>query len=77
VIRHTLWFAHEPLRDACGLFDRRIKVVFDHIDETTAAGPASTNTGMPPDRPAPSVEERKQLGEWIACGMPEEQDLAP
>lgn len=47
-----------------------IKVVFDHIDETTAAGPAATNTGMPPDRPAPTVAERKQLGEWIACGMP-------
>jgi hypothetical protein len=54
-----------------------IKVVFDHIDETTAAGPASTNLGMPPDKPAPSVEERKQLGEWIACGMPEEQDVGP
>lgn len=47
-----------------------IKVVFDHIDETTAAGPAATNTGMPPDRPAPTVAERRQLGEWIACGMP-------
>lgn len=47
-----------------------IKVVFDHIDETTAAGPAATNTGMPPDRPAPTVAERMQLGEWIACGMP-------
>jgi hypothetical protein len=54
-----------------------IKVVADHIDETTAAGPATTNAGMPPDKPAPSLEERKQLGVWIACGMPEEQDLAP
>lgn len=48
-----------------------IRVVFDHIDETTAAGPAATNTSMPPDRPAPSLEERQQLGEWIACDMPE------
>lgn len=53
-----------------------IRVVFDHIDETTAAGPAATNTGMPPDKPAPSLEERKQLGEWIACGMPEEPAAA-
>jgi hypothetical protein len=48
-----------------------IKVVFDHIDETTAAGPAATNTSMPPDKPAPTLDERKQLGEWIACGMPD------
>jgi hypothetical protein len=48
-----------------------IKVVFDHIDETTAVGPAATNTSMPPDTPAPTLEERKQLGEWIACDMPE------
>jgi hypothetical protein len=47
-----------------------IKVVFDHIDETTAAGPAASNTSMPPDTPAPALAERKQLGEWIACGMP-------
>ena len=48
-----------------------IRVVFDHIDETTASGPAATNTSMPPDDPAPSLAERKQLGEWIACDMPE------
>jgi hypothetical protein len=46
-----------------------IKVVAAHIDETTASGPAATNTGMPPDGPSPSLEERQQLGEWIACGM--------
>jgi hypothetical protein len=48
-----------------------IKAVYDHVDETTAAGPAATNTGMPPDSPAPTKEERLQLGEWLACGMPE------
>jgi hypothetical protein len=48
-----------------------IKVVFDHIDETTASGPAATNTSMPPDLPTPSLAERQQLGEWIACQMPE------
>jgi uncharacterized membrane protein len=47
-----------------------IKAVADHIDETTASGPAATNTGMPPDGPFPTLEEREQLGEWIACGMP-------
>jgi uncharacterized membrane protein len=47
-----------------------IKVVADHIDETTASGPAATNTSMPPDSPKPSLEARQQLGEWIACGMP-------
>ncbi len=47
-----------------------IRAVSDHIDETTASGPAATNTGMPPDNPAPTLDERKQLGEWIACGMP-------
>ena len=40
-------------------------------DETTASGPAATNTGMPPDKPFPTMMERQQLGEWIACGMPE------
>jgi cytochrome c5 len=47
-----------------------IKVVYDHIDETTAAGPAAVNKGMPPDGAKPSDEERRQLGEWLACGMP-------
>jgi hypothetical protein len=48
-----------------------IKAVYDHVDETAAAGPASTNTGMPNDSGAkPTLAERKQLGEWIACGMP-------
>jgi cytochrome c5 len=48
-----------------------IKTLSYHVDETAAAGPAATNTGMPPDDPAPTMTERLQLGEWIACGMPE------
>lgn len=48
-----------------------IKAVSDHIDETAAAGPASTNEGMPEDGAKPTLMERQQLGEWIACGMPE------
>ncbi|MDB4962684.1 MAG: uncharacterized protein JWP01_2683 [Myxococcales bacterium] len=47
-----------------------IKAVSEHIDFTTASGPAATNTSMPPDGDKPSLEERRQLGEWIACGMP-------
>lgn len=42
----------------------------DHIDEGAAAGPERVNTGMPPSGPRPSEAERRQLGEWLACGMP-------
>jgi hypothetical protein len=41
--------------------------VADHIDEKAAAGPNSTNTAMPKNGKAPSVDERKQLGQWLAC----------
>jgi hypothetical protein len=47
-----------------------IRAVANHIDETTAAGPDATNDGMPPNAPFPTLLERQQLGEWIACGMP-------
>jgi hypothetical protein len=49
-----------------------IKAVADHIDKTSAAGPDAVNTGMPEDAPKPTKQERYQLGEWIACGMPSE-----
>jgi cytochrome c5 len=39
----------------------------DHIDEHAAAGPDAVNTAMPPSDPKPSEEERKQLGQWLAC----------
>lgn len=49
-----------------------IRAVSEHIDETTASGPAATNTSMPnDDGDRPTLEERKQLGEWIACEMPD------
>jgi len=53
-------------------FDTRfgIEAVSDHIDETTAAGPAAVNLGMPPVDPRPTLDERRRLGEWIACGLP-------
>jgi len=41
-----------------------------HIDETTASGPAATNTAMPYDGAMPSLGERQMLGEWLACGIP-------
>mgnify|MGYP000876574061 CR=1 FL=1 len=47
-----------------------IKAVHEHIDETTAYGPAAENDSMPPDGPYPTADERRRLGEWIACGMP-------
>ncbi len=53
-------------------FDTRfgVKAVDEHIDLTTAAGPAATNESMPPDGPWPTLRERELLGEWIACGVP-------
>ena len=35
-----------------------------------AYGPAAQNHSMPPDGDRPTAEERRLLGEWIACGMP-------
>jgi len=40
------------------------------IDRTAAAGPASVNTIMPSGELRPTDEERRQLGEWLACGAP-------
>lgn len=40
----------------------------DAIDSEAAAGATRTNTGMPESSPTPSDAERKQLGEWLACG---------
>lgn len=42
--------------------------VLDHVDMKAAAGPAATNELMPPaGNPTPTMEERQQLGEWLAC----------
>jgi mono/diheme cytochrome c family protein len=40
----------------------------EHIDESAAAGPQHTNTAMPPSDPRPSLQERQNLGEWLARG---------
>jgi uncharacterized membrane protein len=48
----------------------RIQTFAAHIDEQAAAGPAATNVAMPPSDPKPSEEERRKLGEWLACMAP-------
>jgi hypothetical protein len=48
-----------------------IRAVSNHIDETTASGPAATNDSMPPHDPRPTLAEREMLAEWIACAMPD------
>jgi uncharacterized membrane protein len=48
----------------------QIRSLSHHIDELAAAGPAATNTEMPPDGAMPTEAERRQLGEWLACGAP-------
>jgi len=47
-----------------------IRNVAGHIDQMAGSGPNGTNTGMPIDEPKPSLAERQQLAEWIACGAP-------
>jgi hypothetical protein len=53
-----------------------IRAVYEHIDFTAAAGPTGVvNDSMPNEDPYPTVDERKQLGEWIACEMPTDAQL--
>jgi hypothetical protein len=42
----------------------------DVIDRSAAAGPNAVNTYMPDGGSVPEAE-RRQLGEWLACGAPE------
>ena len=64
---HAATLRGEQRHGAPGLHDFDtlfgIKVVFDHIDETTAAGPAATNTGMPatPDQQARITQLEKRI----------------
>lgn len=41
-----------------------------NIDRAAAAGPDAFNTVMPRSGPAPSANERTELGQWLACGAP-------
>lgn len=47
-----------------------VRSVRDHVDQTAAGGPSSLNTSMPPSAPIPSEDERRKLGEWLACEAP-------
>lgn len=38
------------------------------IDSEAAAGPSTVNRSMPQGAPTPTDAERRQLGEWLACG---------
>jgi uncharacterized membrane protein len=40
------------------------------IDAVAGAGPRNVNTVMPLSGVAPTEAERRQLGEWLACGAP-------
>jgi uncharacterized membrane protein len=40
------------------------------IDSMAAGGPTTVNTIMPPSDPRPTEADRRQLGEWLACGAP-------
>lgn len=48
-----------------------IDLLSKHVDQMAASGPNGTNDKMPASDPKPSVDDRKKLGEWIACGVPE------
>lgn len=52
--------------DAQALIQRQLAA----IDETAAAGPDAVNTAMPNAGVRPTEAERRQLGEWLACGAP-------
>ena len=47
-----------------------VAAVGEHIDEWAAAGPKAVNEIMPPTDPTPSEDERRKLGQWIACKTP-------
>jgi hypothetical protein len=46
-----------------------VQVQQSAIDRAAAAGPNATNTYMPQDGSVP-LDERRKLGEWLACGAP-------
>jgi len=55
-----------PLAHDCDTAEGILKIG-EHIDEAAAAGPDVVNTSMPPSGPRPTADERRQLGEWLAC----------
>jgi uncharacterized membrane protein len=66
--------ADVPLADRMGAprdvnFDTLEEILLHaaDIDRLAAAGPDSVNTYMPKSGDQPSEDERRQLGEWLAC----------
>lgn len=47
-----------------------VQLMREHIDEQAGSGPNATNTLMPKSGTQPTVDERKKLSEWLACGAP-------
>lgn len=47
-----------------------VKDMTDHIVGYAGAGPTWANEVMPPEDPQPSLDERRQLAQWLACGAP-------
>ena len=47
----------------------QVQAKIDDIDRAAAAGPDATNTYMP-EGISVTTEERRKLGEWLACGAP-------
>lgn len=52
-----------------GVSLRTLSEVRTHA-ERVAANAADGNTTMPPGGAGPTMEERRALGEWLACGAP-------
>jgi uncharacterized membrane protein len=47
-----------------------IRALAHEIDQQAAAGPSGAHQVMPPLDPKPTLQQRMQLGEWLACGAP-------
>jgi uncharacterized membrane protein len=47
-----------------------VRLHAETIDAMAAAGPSGVNTTMPPSEPFPTSAQRRDLGEWLACGAP-------
>jgi uncharacterized membrane protein len=48
----------------------KIRAESHEIDELAGASATITNASMPEDGEKPSVEDRRKLAEWLACGAP-------
>lgn len=55
-----------------GSYNTQSRVVREktQIDQAAGAGDTVTNTYMPESGKKPSLEERKLLSQWLACGAP-------